>query len=303
MIIKVDGNKDYPQISLWEEGLERVVNSIIDSKIIIDERISDSRKIEERRRELKREIDVRKSSYFLVKDENAAILVRIGIIDLERKIKEYESKYVFLQTYFDNGELSTIDIVNMPFAFHKDIYEKFLGINNQFDSDKPVLPKEISRQYISNEAFLRYLIAGGFMKLDSDGLKIDGGSGAYSNKIFHYNVNDITSYLIHKSKLFRVKDMESVERGKKYIDDVLDLMSKYKGEEFYSKLIDFYVINAKKMDAEIDTLRLAPLLNMKVIDKALREGRDFYEVSVEETPRFEKEVLMKSLAYDLKKKD
>ncbi|MEM3405776.1 MAG: hypothetical protein QW117_02260 [Candidatus Pacearchaeota archaeon] len=252
-------------------------------------------------------LDFKKNAFYLLKSENSIskpediglILVRIALSDLEGKLSK-EKKYVILQTYYDEGDLSTIDIVRLPFDMHRKIVEEYL---------EEILTKEISRQFIPlHEGLSRFLTAGGFIEKNVDKIKFYGSSVDFSNRFSTYDTNDIASYLTRESGLFDIVEPPNQQysnKGKEYIERCLDIMRQHKLKpEFYSQIIDLYILENIRNDEIVRPHLFYSLNLMKSIDKAIKEGKDINQVLAEETAEgIGREMMIKGIEEKLKKKN
>lgn len=257
----------FPQIKMWEEALDEYG--------------------------IKQNLNFKKKAFYLAKFSEelnidpyniATVLIRIALSDLEGKLSK-ERKYVILQTYYDEGDLTTIDIVRLPLNTHKEIVKEYL---------EKILPNQISRQILPlDNGYSRFLTAGGFIKGNNNEIEFYGSSGDFSNEFSIFNVNDISSYLVKESDLFSEVKPKNYEKGKEYIEKCLDIMCKYKlTSEFYSQLVDFYLQNPKPLSHIFYSLIL-----MKSIDKAIKENKDIIQIIIEETADgIGKEMVIKGLS-------
>ncbi len=222
-----------------------------------------------------------KRAFYLAKSDNPTpspedtglVLVRIALSDLEGRLSS-EIKYVILQTYYHEGDLSTIDVVRLPLDYHMDIVKEYL---------EKILTSDISGQVIPfNSGYTRFLTAGGHVKFDGETIKFYDSSISFSNWFSIYDVNEVSSYLVSESELFKNVQPQS-EKGKEYVEICLDIMRQHKLKpEFYSQLIDLYVLENIRKGREIMPNILYSLHLMKSIDRAIKEGKDIYQVLVEE---------------------
>ncbi|MEM7819352.1 MAG: hypothetical protein QXD48_00805 [Candidatus Aenigmatarchaeota archaeon] len=251
--------------------------------------------------------EIKNTSFYLTKFEDfptadniSVLLVRIALADLEGRLSK-EKKYVVLQTYYDDGDLSTLDIVRLPLDLHKEIKREYLN---------KILTENISRQpnlLLSKDTFSRYLTAGGFIDGNEKNIEFYGSSSDFSNKFSIYSVNDIVAYLVKESGLFenvKSKD-EGLEKGEEYINRCLDLMKKYKlKSEFYSQLIDLYQLEKIRNKEYVGSHILYSIAMMKSIDKAIKEDKDFLQAFIEEgTEGICREMLIRGIAEILKTSD
>ncbi len=254
MIEKIDTKGIYaPQIDIWEKNLDRYCK---DKKWNVKNR----------------------GFCFLNSDgpecrpENTSLLVaRMAIAETKNK----EKKYVALQTFYDNGRMSTLDIVGMPLEYHKNIVHEYL--------DK-VLTPILSRQIVPlEEGLSRFFIAGGFTKQEKKKVKFYGSSGDFSNQFSAYDVNDIAAYIASESGLFEKAGSENSGKGKEYVEKCLRVMKDHKNKpEFYEKLVDMYFCDVVREKKAVGPHMLYALQMMKSIDRAVEERRDIVEVAVEE---------------------
>jgi len=258
MIEKIDGKDLYfPQIEIWERNLKEYCD--------------------------KNKLDFKSNAFYLAKYDKSSglpkpeniglILVRIALTDLEGKVSN-QTKYVLLQTFYDEGDLSTIDIVKLPYDYHKQIVEKYL---------EEILTSNISRQLVPlHEGYSRFLTAGGFIRKELEQVTFYGSSGHYLDQLSTYNVNDIASYLVRESGLFEDVQPNS-HKGKEYIEKCLYIMKKYKSKpEFYSQLVQFYLLKNIRENNPVYGHIFNSLILMKSIDKAIKEGKEILQVITEE---------------------
>lgn len=278
MIEKIDAKELFaPQTEIWEKSLNEYKN--------------------------KKSVDIIKKAFYLTKSEassptpenTAVMLVRIAVSDLEGKLSE-ERKYVLLQTFYDEGDLATIDIVRLPLGFHKEIVKEYLT---------KVLTEDLSRQLIPlHDGRSRYLTAGGYFESNGKKIRFHGASSDFSNKLSVYDVNDIASYLAAESGLFETVESVNIFKGKEYIERCLEIMCNYKlRPDFYSQLVDLYLSENVRTGQGIGSHLLYSLTTMKSIDKALKEGKDITQVLVEESAEgIGREMLITGVAERLRKK-
>lgn len=279
MIQKFDAKELYaPQIELWEMNLSKYSN--------------------------KQNLDFKKHAFYLAKSNEAVpkpedmglVLVRIALSDLEGKLSS-ERKYVILQTYYDEGDLSTIDIVRLPFSYHREIVRDYL---------ENILTSEISRQIIPlHESLSRFLTAGGFVEGNGNKIKFHDSSGDFSNRFSVYDVNEIASYLTKESELFENVEPENIDKGKEYIERCLDIMRQHKLKpEFYSQLVDLYLLENVGEKEYVGSHLLYSLDLMKSIDGAIKGRKDITQVFVEESVEgIGREMMIKKVAERLKKQN
>lgn len=302
MIQKIDA-KDIcmPQSELWEAALDEYSKE--------------------------KNLPFKKYAFYLAKSEDAnpdntgLILVRVALSDLENKISQHK-KYVIMQTYYDNGDLSTIDIVKLPKDYHKEIVIEYLTrilspeLSREFASFVPIeAPEGVNERAIKNivqEDMLknvggqsRFLTAGGYAEGDEKNIKFYGSSGDFLDTFSTYNVNEISSYLLSQTPL--AESFEPVEnaKGKEYIERCLDIMMKHKLKaDFYSQLVDFYLIeNVKNKKLTGDHLLYA-LIMMKSMDRAIMEGKSPLQILTEEMVEgIGREMMIKSVAERMKIRD
>jgi len=231
-----------------------------------------------------------KDSFYLAKskpnetpfpDNTGLILVHTLLGDLEGKFSK-EQKYVLFQTYHNYGDVSTIDVVKLPEEMHRSIVDKYL---------EGEIPK----------AF----IAGGHVEADTDKIEFISSSGDYGNIFSRYDVNNIAAYLVSQSEQFKEVKSEDIAKGEEYINKVLDLMINHKSTpEFYSKLVDFYVVDCLREHKTISPHLLAPLVYMKASDRAINEEKPLVQTLVEETTGgIAKEITLKGAAERIKDKN
>lgn len=276
MIQKFDAKELYaPQTELWERNLDRY---------------SDEQKLAFK----KHAFYLSKSSESIPKPEDTGlVLVRMALSDLEGKLSR-QRKYVILQTYYDEGDLSTVDVVRLPLGYHREIVKEYL---------ENVLTSDISRQIMPlHKSLSRFLTAGGFVEGDGETIKFYGSSGDFSNIFSIYDVNDVASYLASESELFKGVEPHS-DRGKEYVERCLDIMRQHKLKpEFYSQLVDLYLLENVRGDKKVGSHLLYSLNQMKSIDRAIQEGKDIAQVLVEETVEgIGREMMKRGVAERLKK--
>jgi len=223
------------------------------------------------------------------------LLARIALVSPNKKL---DQKYVLLQTYFDNGYLSTIDIASMPLGYHREIITKYM---------QRILTSELSRQpdflFDESRAGSRYLTGGGWLEAEDKKARLSGSSGDFGDQISIHSSNDIASYLLAESGLFDNVEGDK-ESGRKYIERCLDVMSKHKlTEEFYSALVDMYELENIRHDRHVSGHILGSLHMMKSIDKAYNEGKNIISVLVEEmTEGIGREMLIRGVAENIRKR-
>jgi hypothetical protein len=277
MIQKIDAKELYTfQTELWERNLDKYSN--------------------------KQNLDFKKHAFYLAKYDDAAptpeniglVLVRLALSDLEDKLST-RKKYVILQTYYDEGDLSTIDVVRLPFRYHREIVKEYL---------ENILTVEISRQAVPlHESLSRFLTAGGFVEENGDKIKFHGSSGDFSNRFSVYDVNHIASYLTRESGLFENVKPENISKGEEYVERCLDIMRQHKLKpEFYSELVKLYLLENVREEKYVGSHLLYSLNLMKSIDRASKEGEDITQVLVEESVEgIGREMMIRGIAERLKK--
>jgi hypothetical protein len=278
MIDKVDAKdlKMMPQIQLWEENLDRYGND--------------------------NDLDFKKNAIYLTEhdktlptpDDTGLMVVRIAFSDLDGKIST-ERKYVILQTFYDEGNLSTVDVVRLPLGYHREIVKEYLN---------KILSSEISRQVIplDDDGHSRFLTAGGFLKAGNGKIRFEGSSVDFSNNFSTYDVNDVASYLVDESGLFDDVESKNLNEGKEYVERCLDIMrtNKFK-PEFYSELVDFYHLENVRESKHTGSHILYSLNMMKSIDRAVKEGIDPIQAIVEETVEgMGREIMLRGVAEKIK---
>ncbi len=98
---------------------------------------------------------------------------------------------MILQTYYDEGDLGTVDVVRLPLSYRREIVKEYL---------ENVLTGEISRQVIPlHKSLSRFLTTGGFVEGNGNKIKFHGSSGDFSNRFSVYDVNDIAFYFTRES--------------------------------------------------------------------------------------------------------
>jgi hypothetical protein len=280
MIIKIDAKELYaPQTEVWERSLKTYAeNTGLDS--------------------------IRHGSFYLTAssgdmptpENTGTLLVRIALADVEGKLSK-ESKYVVLQTYYDDGDLGTIDVVRLPLGYHREIVLEYL---------RNILVEAISRQpesLLSKEGFSRYLTAGGFVEGNEKTIRFQDSSGDFSNRFSTYSVNDIASYLVGESGLFETTESDGINNGSDYIERCLDIMLKHKlTPEFYSQLIDLYLLKNVREEQHVGSHLLYSLNMMKSIDRAVKEGKDVIEaLTLETVEGIGREMLLRGVTERFKK--
>ena len=202
------------------------------------------------------------------------MLARVALSDLEGKLGE--RKYVTLQTFYDDGDFGTIDLVRLPKGMHADIVREYLG---------SVLPKEIARdiEFDPQSTNSRFLTAGGHLELIDGKLRFHSSSGSFANRFGTYNVNDIASYLLSQSGLDEARSPEEFPKGQEYLGRCLDLMATHKKTpRFYSGLVDISVKEPALEGEGVGSHLLYSMLLMKSIDRAIAESKPVPQVLAEE---------------------
>ncbi|MGM5481257.1 MAG: hypothetical protein ACQESE_02495 [Nanobdellota archaeon] len=229
-------------------------------------------------------------------ENTGLILVRSLLSDLENKISD-EHKYIMTQTFYNYGDFSTIDLVKLPENYHREILKSYMNNILTPDLSQDIFPA-------SKEGYSRYLIGGGHVSRDENTITFENTSGDFGNLASAYNINNIAAYLANKSKLELEATSENPQQGEEYIQNVLDIMKHHKkSDEFYSKLVDFYFVDAMAEGGVQGTTTHA-LTMMKAIDRAQYEQTDFFQTLTEEmSTGIGREFLLKATAYHLKNKD
>jgi len=250
------------------------------------------------------------SDFYLVKNkekeipsaENTGLIhVRALLGDVNEK-KSSVNKYVLLQSYYNQGDLSTIDLVKLPKKMHQEIAEEYLT---------KILKPELSHEFLPHKSknlsknLSRFLIGGGYAKIKNDSISFEGSSGDFGNHYSPHSVNDISAYLIDQAGLYNKIKSTNKEKGREYIERVLDTMANYKHKkEFYSKLVDLYVKENVREDISVHPHILASLAMMKAYDRAKNKGISLLQAIIEETTDgIGREIMMAGLAERLKKEE
>jgi hypothetical protein len=284
IIQKVDDmNDEFPKIELWKNNLDSYSN--------------------------KHGLEFKKQVFYLAKRDEAfsgldldgahtgVVLVRMALSDLEGRMNSAK-KYVILQTYHNNGDLGTIDVVRLPKDLHREIVKEYLD---------NILTPEISEQIvpINNDGLSRFLTAGGLIDSNGENITFKGKSGDFSNKFSVYDVNVVASYLAQESGLFRNVAPKDVSKGQEYIERCLDIMAKSKlNSEFYVNLVDLYFLENIKIDVGTGPHILYSLHLIKSIDRALAENEnmDIFQIMTEElTEGISRDMLVRGVAEKVKK--
>ena len=190
-----------------------------------------------------------------------------GGADLEGKLTD-QTKYVVLNTFYDDGVMATIDIARLPFSNHKTIVSEYL---------KEILMWEISRDISLKEAEdSRFMLAGGHLLNGPSGIEFSGTSGDFGHSIIGFNVNAMASFLAYLTDSFDVSaSEEQLEEGKNAVLAMFELMEEK--EQFYDKLAEYIIENSEKFQELGGSISpvLLNILYMKSIDRAGKEGIPF----------------------------
>jgi len=226
-------------------------------------------------------------------EEAGVVVVRALMGDLEGKMSK-EKKYVCFQTFYNQGDLSLIDVVRLPEEMHRDIIRTYV---------RDVL-KEGDPGEIGDYAFSRFLIAGGHIRPTEKEIFFEGGSGDFGEQIAGYSVNGITAHLLNQSdKLLTTRSKKSQE-GEKYLEKCCDLMIGHKNTpEFYSKMVDMFVADPIKEEVYVGSQQRGAILQMKAYDRAINEGIPFEQALVEEmSGGIGREMLLKGVVASLRER-
>lgn len=228
-------------------------------------------------------------------DNVGLLLVRSLFADINGE-KSSENKYVMLQSYYDQGDLSTIDIIKLPKGYHKEIIKTYLS---------DILVPEVSQQLIpvSNEGYSRFLTAGAHLSRSGDKIIFKNTSQDFGNKLSTYNINDVAAYLLNKSNLnFEgVSDNNKLSLGEEYVSKALNLMSEHKkSNNFYSRMLDIYLDDILASGKSISGILPHSLMMIKAHDRAFAEDKDIVQTMVEETSGgMTREFMLRGIAYKI----
>ncbi len=209
-------------------------------------------------------------------DNTGMILVRALLADLDGN-RSKESKYVFLQSFYGEGDLSTIDIVKLPEGYHKDIIDTYLDNILTPDISLDLMPRDKGETS-------RFFAAGGHVETDNEMIEFTDHSQDYGNNISTYCSNDIAAYLVFQSSLSEPVSMgNNIINGGKFINKNLDMMINHKKTpEFYNQLIDMHILEKIRNGIEVTRVDTGAIAMTKAYDRSITYGVDPIQAIVEE---------------------
>lgn len=215
----------------------------------------------------------------------------INVIDVRLAFAEplQRGKYIVLQTFYNFGDLATIDIVKMPTDKHVNLVQTYIN--------SILIPELTPQEAIRAGEQTRYFIAGGFAAAPEGKAEFRGSSQDFHNQISVYDVNDLAAYIALQSGLFTGADSVNPKNGEKYLQACLDLMAEHKTQrDFHSHLIDMFVADVVAEGQRIHPNTIGALVEMKSSDRLNAGEEGYFRLKTEEMVEIGNEIIAKSVA-------
>ena len=227
-------------------------------------------------------------------DNTGVVVVRALLADPKGKINK-EKKYILLQTYENTGDLSTIDIVNLPLDYHKQIFMEYLS------NVMPPTLLNMPKWMITGDGSSRYFICGGISVEKRNMIEFDGSSGDFGKYISIYSSNDIAAFLTKEIGFNAASKDNNIESGREYIEKCISLMAKNKHKkDFYEELTNMYILQPMRSKTPIIPKTYYSLVIIKAMDRVANEGIDPIQAITEEaTEGIAREIIMKTTAENI----
>lgn len=221
-------------------------------------------------------------------DETVVLILR-SFIEKGHKIKKGQ-KYILALRFYNFGDLATLDLISLDKEFHAEIaLEHFRRL------DALPLEEGSSNDY-DKTLQAPFIISGGRVKIDFEGkLKFFDNSFDYGGKLLFGGNSSICDYIAETNK-YKVQNSKADDT---FLRKILNFMLANKtSKEFYEKLISLTVEESHKMKKQ----QIMGLVNMKVLDRYVKEGKDILQLYTEEmTSGFSREVMLRAVAENVKK--
>lgn len=219
-------------------------------------------------------------------DKTALVFIRLFI---EKGFKaRRDQKYIAGLRFYGFGDMATLDIISLSEQNHRDIAREHAKRLDWLISGLR------SHKTVSELYNIPILITGAHLKVNKDdAITTFGNSGDFGNHIFGTNINKLVDYVLSYS-------LEGSKLGNSFMEEILSFMIKNKRkQDFYEKLIKHYIMTmmSRKVGQNIGSL-----LTMKVMDRALKEGKNPSQLVIEELEGFVQEVMATYVSQKMKVK-
>lgn len=229
-------------------------------------------------------------------DKTAIITLRT-YIENGAKAKD-DQKYIVGIRFYAHGDLASIDIISLDKGFHREIcYEHMTRMG------WPSMNQEmgLAVDQLSETTRTPFAFVGGHLRVENDAqVHFSGSSGDYGDAIFFSDANSIAAYVASVCGIQVIEGDK--EKGKLFIEEMLELMLKHKlKENFYEEMVR--EISDRNPDRTFTSQHIGSLMMMKVVDRSIKENKDLISLMIDEmSGGLGRSIMLNSVAQKIKAK-